>query len=87
VRCNTVVPGTIATEAWIERAKANPQVFEDLKPWYPMGRVGTPKDITEMVLFLISDRSEWISGAELVVDGGLLAGYTPMFNTIEGRKP
>ena len=87
VRCNTVVPGTIATEAWIERAKLNPQVFEDLKPWYPMVRVGTPKDITEMVLFLISDRSEWISGAELVVDGGLLAGYTPMFNTIEGRKP
>ena len=87
MRCNTVVPGTIATEAWIERAKSNPQVFEDLKPWYPMGRVGTPKDITEMVLFLVSDRSEWISGAELVVDGGLLAGYTPMFNTIEGRKP
>ena len=52
-----------------------------------MGRVGTPKDITEMVLFLISDRSEWISGGELVVDGGLRAGYTPMFNTIEGRKP
>jgi NAD(P)-dependent dehydrogenase (short-subunit alcohol dehydrogenase family) len=87
VRCNTVVPGTIATEAWIERAKMNPQVFEDLKPWYPLGRVGSPKDVAEMVLFIISDRSEWITGAELIVDGGLLAGYAPMLNIIEGRKP
>jgi NAD(P)-dependent dehydrogenase (short-subunit alcohol dehydrogenase family) len=84
IRCNTVVPGTIATAAWEERAERNPQVFEDLKPWYPLGRIGRPKDIAEAVLFLASSRSEWMSGSEMVVDGGLLAGPAPMFRIVEG---
>lgn len=84
IRCNTIVPGTIATAAWQERVDRNPNVFEDLKPWYPLGRVGTPKDIADAAIFLISDASQWISGSELVVDGGLLAGYAPMFRTVEG---
>ena len=84
IRCNTIVPGTIATAAWQERVDRNPNVFEDLKPWYPLGRVGTPKDIADAAIFLISEVSQWISGSELVVDGGLLAGYAPMFRTVEG---
>ena len=84
LRCNTIVPGTIATAAWQERVDRNPNVFEDLKPWYPLGRVGTPKDIADAAIFLISEDSQWISGSELVVDGGLLAGYAPMFRTVEG---
>jgi NAD(P)-dependent dehydrogenase (short-subunit alcohol dehydrogenase family) len=84
IRCNTIVPGTIATAAWQERVDRNPNVFEELKPWYPLGRVGTPKDIADAAIFLISDASQWISGSELVVDGGLLAGYAPMFRTVEG---
>ena len=84
IRCNTIVPGTIATAAWQERVDRNPNVFEDLKPWYPLGRVGTPKDIADAAIFLISEYSQWISGSELVVDGGLLAGYAPMFRTVEG---
>lgn len=83
IRCNTVVPGSIATEVWEERAARNPKIFEDLKPWYPLGRVGKPKDIAEAVLFLASSRSEWMTGTELVVDGGLLAGPAPMFRIIE----
>lgn len=84
IRCNTVVPGTIATEAWQSRADRNSKVFENLKPWYPLGRVGQPKDISEAVLFLASARSQWMSGSELVVDGGLLAGPAPMFRIVEG---
>ena len=84
IRCNTIVPGTIATAAWQERVDRNPNLFEDLKPWYPLGRVGTPKDIADAAIFLISEDSQWISGSELVVDGGLLAGYAPMFRTVEG---
>jgi NAD(P)-dependent dehydrogenase (short-subunit alcohol dehydrogenase family) len=72
------------TAAWEERAERNPQVFEDLKPWYPLGRIGKPKDIAEAVLFLASSRSEWMSGSEMVVDGGLLAGPAPMFRIVEG---
>jgi NAD(P)-dependent dehydrogenase (short-subunit alcohol dehydrogenase family) len=37
----------------------------------PMGRVGQPEDIAKAALFLASDDSEWISGANIVVDGGL----------------
>ena len=82
--CTTVVPGTIATDAWQERVDRNPQIFEKLKPWYPLGRVGTPTDVTEAVLFILSDKAAWISGSEFVVDGGLLAGYAPMFKMVEG---
>ena len=37
----------------------------------PMGRVGRPDDVARVALFLASDESEWISGANIVVDGGL----------------
>jgi NAD(P)-dependent dehydrogenase (short-subunit alcohol dehydrogenase family) len=46
--------------------------------------VGTPTDVSEMVLFLLSDKAQWISGSEFVVDGGLLAGFSPMYKMVEG---
>ena len=84
IRCNTIVPGTIATEVWQERIDRNPAVFENLKSWYPMGRVGKPSDITAAVLYLASDQAPWMTGTEFVVDGGLLAGFAPMYPVVEG---
>jgi len=84
VRCNTIVPGTIATEVWQERIDRNPAVFENLKSWYPLGRVGKPSDITAAVLYLASDQAPWMTGTEFVVDGGLLAGFAPMYPVVEG---
>jgi meso-butanediol dehydrogenase/(S,S)-butanediol dehydrogenase/diacetyl reductase len=84
VRCNTIVPGTIVTPGWQERIARKPQIFEDLKPWYPLGRVGKPSDIAAALLFLASDQSSWMTGTEFIVDGGLLAGYAPMHSTVEG---
>ncbi len=84
VRCNTLVPGTVATDAWQERIDRNPQIFEKLKTWYPLRRVGKPSDIAAAVLFLASDQSAWMTGTEFVVDGGLLAGYSPMYPLVEG---
>ena len=46
----------------------------------PLGRIGTPEDIAEAAVFLASDRSAYISGAELTVDGGFgrnLFGLVP----------
>jgi NAD(P)-dependent dehydrogenase (short-subunit alcohol dehydrogenase family) len=70
VRVNSVSPGSIATQGWAER----PHALARAKRWYPMGRVGTPQDVANAVAFLASDRASWITGVDLPVDGGLLAG-------------
>ncbi len=84
IRCNTIIPGTVATEPWKERLARNPNIFNDLEPWYPLHRVGKPSDIAAAVLFLASDQSSWMTGTEFVVDGGLLAGLAPMYPVVEG---
>ena len=84
IRCNTIVSGTIATEVWQERIDRNPTIFDNLKSWYPLGRVGKPSDITAAVLYLASDQAPWMTGTEFVVDGGLLAGFAPMYPMVEG---
>ncbi len=74
VRANVICPGTIRTPIWAERVARDPQVFDKLAKWYPLGRVGTPEDVANAALFLASDEATWITGAVLNVDGGLMAG-------------
>ncbi len=83
VRVNVVCPGTVRTPIWRERVERNPDIFDRLATWYPLGRVGEPEDIANAVLFLASDEAAWITGATLVVDGGLLAGSTRMSRELE----
>jgi NAD(P)-dependent dehydrogenase (short-subunit alcohol dehydrogenase family) len=82
IRCNAVAPGSIATPAWQERVDKEPDVFDRLVKWYPLGRVGTPEDVAGAVLFLASDDASWITGTVLRVDGGLLAGNEVMTNEL-----
>lgn len=74
IRANMVCPGTVKTQAWQARVDKNPQVFEDLKKWYPLRDFATPQDIADAVMFLASDAARVITGVVLPVDGGLMAG-------------
>jgi meso-butanediol dehydrogenase / (S,S)-butanediol dehydrogenase / diacetyl reductase len=74
VRVNAICPGSIRTPIWAERVAIEPDIFNKLAKWYPLGRVGQPEDIARAALFLASDDASWITGATLNVDGGLMAG-------------
>jgi 3alpha(or 20beta)-hydroxysteroid dehydrogenase len=73
IRVNAVIPGPIATPMLVD--DEDPSVFERLSK-LPLGRIGEPEDVAEAVLFLASDRSAFITGSEITVDGGQLAGST-----------
>ena len=74
IRGNVICPGTIATESgaayWDKKAGAK----ERLLKWYPLGRLGRPEDVALMALYLASDESSFVTGATMVIDGGLTAG-------------
>ncbi len=89
IRANMVSPGTVVTEApsWQERKARDPEIFQKLARWYPVGRVGRPQDIAAAVAYIASDEAGFVNGANLVVDGGLTAGIGPMIEelTLETR--
>ncbi|MGH3144588.1 MAG: SDR family NAD(P)-dependent oxidoreductase [Rubrobacter sp.] len=82
VRVNAIAPGTLRTPAWERRREKDPEVFERVARWYPLGRVGEPEDVVGAALFLCSDEAAWISGVVLPVDGGLTAGNAQMMREV-----
>ncbi|MCD5403158.1 MAG: glucose 1-dehydrogenase [Chloroflexota bacterium] len=73
IRCNSVHPGVIETPMTTP-IMLNTQESRDLNASrHPLGRVGQPEDIAYGVLFLASDESSFMTGSELVIDGGLTA--------------
>jgi len=70
VRSNVVSPGMIRTPM-TEAIYAAPGVHETRRNLVPRRRIGTPEDIADAVVFLASDRADYITGEEIVVDGGL----------------
>jgi 3-oxoacyl-[acyl-carrier protein] reductase len=73
IRVNALSPGSILfpTSAWQRAKDADEQVFEEWV-WseFPLGRLGTDSEVADVACFLLSDRASWISGANIVVDGG-----------------
>jgi NAD(P)-dependent dehydrogenase (short-subunit alcohol dehydrogenase family) len=78
IRVNAIAPGSIRTPIWDERVEIDPEIFDRVSQWYPLGRIGEPHDVARAVLFLASDDAAWITGTVLRVDGGLLAGNMRM---------
>ena len=74
IRVNVICPGTTETEIWEPIKRANPAVFETLGRLNPLGQVRSPNEIANVALFLASDEASFVTGAVLMVDGGLTAG-------------
>ena len=70
IRVNCVFPGPIATPMIAFRT---PEENRRRAQRVPLGRIGTPEEVARLVLFLISDESSYMTGAEISVDGGLAA--------------
>jgi len=72
IRCNSVHPGPVDTEMF-HSAFSDPEAMRRRLDRVPMRRMGTVDEIVAAVLYLASDDSSYVSGAELVIDGGALA--------------
>lgn len=89
IRSNVISPGTIATknrEDEMSETEARQQddgqtAHEEWIDQYPLGRFGRPQEIADATLFLASKQAGFVSGTNLVVDGGLTAGLDSTFQT------
>jgi NAD(P)-dependent dehydrogenase (short-subunit alcohol dehydrogenase family) len=74
IRCNTISPGPIDTVRTLHRFQGD-RVAANLErgPSQLLGRTGRPEEVAEAALFLASDRSSFITGSDLLIDGGFLA--------------
>lgn len=75
IRCNSIHPGYIwtpQTEGYLDGLGVLEEERAKVLARHPIGRLGRPEDIANMVLYLASDESSFVTGAEMVVDGGYL---------------
>ena len=73
VRVNCVAPGDILTPLTLNQLKISGEKISDLEKFYPLGRIGRPEEVAEAIFFLASEKSNFITGEILKVDGGLTA--------------
>ena len=70
IRSNIILPGPIET-GMQKRWKKNPKTKKNLEKFIPLKRVGKPEDISNACMYLLSDQASYITGTEMIVDGGI----------------
>ena len=74
IRCNSICPGTVDTPSLGERIAAQGNAEEARKAFIarqPLGRLGTAEEIAELAVYLASDDASFVTGTEMMIDGGL----------------
>ncbi|GAA0581264.1 SDR family NAD(P)-dependent oxidoreductase [Craurococcus roseus] len=76
IRVNGVAPGSIEFPggSWEKRRTSDPKLYGSILDSIPFGRLGTPEEVAEVVLFLSSPRARWVTGQTVIVDGGQMWG-------------
>jgi NAD(P)-dependent dehydrogenase (short-subunit alcohol dehydrogenase family) len=75
VRVNGICPGPVRTPMLTERAfKANPGYEQQADGVTPLGRLAEPREVAEAAAWLLSDKSSYVTGHMLMVDGGMTVG-------------
>ena len=79
IRCNSIHPAAVLTPMWDPMLGTGPEreaAIEAIANDYPLKRFGQPQDVAYAALYLASDVSAFVTGIEMTVDGGILAGAT-----------
>jgi NAD(P)-dependent dehydrogenase (short-subunit alcohol dehydrogenase family) len=77
IRCNSVHPAAIMTPMWdamLGEGEQRLKMIKEIESGIPLGHFGEPLDVAYGILYLASDESKYITGIELTIDGGILAG-------------
>lgn len=71
IRCNAVLPGMVETPLKEGKSNITEEQWELNRQLYPLKRFGKPEEIAFGIIYLLSDASAWVTGTELVIDGGM----------------